>query len=35
MLVEYVEEYLKGRENSLNIMKDTALLQLNLNRFTL
>ena len=35
MLVEYVEEYLQGRENSLNIMKDTALLELNLNRFTL
>ena len=35
MLVEYIEEYLQGRENSINIMKDTALLQLNLNRFTL
>ena len=35
MLVEYVELYFKGRENSLNIMKDTALLELNLNRFTL
>ena len=35
MLVEYVEEYLQGRENSLNIMKDSALLELNLNRFTL
>ena len=35
MLVESIEEYLLGRENSLNIMKDTALLELNLNCFTL
>ena len=34
MLREYVEEYLQGCENSLKIMKDTALLELNLNRFT-
>ena len=31
MVGEYVEEYLKGREKSLKIMKDTALLELNLN----
>ena len=35
MLIEYVEEYLQCRENFLNIMKDTALLELNLNCFTL
>ena len=35
MLVESIEEYLLGRENSLNVMKDTALLELNLNCFTL
>ena len=35
MLVEYVEEYLQDREDTLNIMKDIALLELNLNPFTL
>ena len=35
MLIEYVEEYLQCRENFLNFKKDTALLELNLNCFTL
>ena len=35
MLFEYVEEYLQRRKNSLNIMKDTGLLELNLKRLTL
>ena len=35
VLIEYVEEYLQGRKKSSNIMKDTALLELNLNRFSL
>ena len=30
MLIEYVEEYLQDCESSLNIMKDTAMLELNL-----
>ena len=31
MVRENVDEYLQGRENSLKIMKDTELLELNLN----
>ena len=30
-----VQEYLQGREKFLNIMKDSALVELNLNHFSL
>ena len=32
---EYVQEYMQKRENSLKIMKNTALQELNLNRYNI